>query len=162
MSYKREKVRLTFVIAEESERARMNEARKSLDFPEAHGGQRRMWVPALFFSGSPREGRSGRDVSLLTMVAAIGMIKRPNRAGDFLNRNPGSDSIQDQSMPTQAARKSSVRLARQPKLVPMEVPPRPNQSPSSPLRVLFFDHTAAQSGAEIAMLNLVRQLDRSK
>ncbi|MGA9800628.1 MAG: glycosyltransferase [Terriglobales bacterium] len=65
-------------------------------------------------------------------------------------------------MPTQAARKSSVPIARQPKLVPMEVPPRPNQSPSSPLRVLFFDHTAAQSGAEIAMLNLVRQLDRSK
>jgi glycosyltransferase involved in cell wall biosynthesis len=31
-----------------------------------------------------------------------------------------------------------------------------------PLRVLFFDHTAAQSGAEIAMLNLVRHLDPQK
>jgi glycosyltransferase involved in cell wall biosynthesis len=30
---------------------------------------------------------------------------------------------------------------------------------SAPLRVLFFDHTAAQSGAEIAMLNLVSRLD---
>lgn len=36
------------------------------------------------------------------------------------------------------------------------------QRSSAPLRVLFFDHTAAQSGAEIAMLNLVRYLDPQK
>ena len=32
----------------------------------------------------------------------------------------------------------------------------------SRIRVLFYDHTAAQSGAEIAMLNLVRGLDRAQ
>jgi glycosyltransferase involved in cell wall biosynthesis len=32
----------------------------------------------------------------------------------------------------------------------------------SPLRVLFFDHVAAESGGEIPLLNLVEQLDTSK
>jgi glycosyltransferase involved in cell wall biosynthesis len=65
-------------------------------------------------------------------------------------------------MPSQALRKSWVRLSRQRRLVPVEVPRRQEQSSSSPVRVLFLDHTAAQSGAEIAMLNLVRHLDRRK
>ena len=54
-----------------------------------------------------------------------------------------------------------MRLQSQRGVVPMEVPHRQVQSPR-PLRVLFFDHTAAQSGAEIAMLNLVRSLDTRK
>lgn len=44
----------------------------------------------------------------------------------------------------------------------MKVQRRQDLNSSSPIRVLFFDHTAAQSGAEIAMLNLVRHLDSSK
>jgi len=64
-------------------------------------------------------------------------------------------------MPSQALRKPSVRLPLRPKLVSVEVPRRQKTIPS-PLRVLFFDHTGAQSGAEIAMLNLVRHLDRAK
>ena len=34
------------------------------------------------------------------------------------------------------------------------------QGARTPIRVLFFDHTAARSGGEIALLNLVRHLDR--
>jgi glycosyltransferase involved in cell wall biosynthesis len=45
---------------------------------------------------------------------------------------------------------------------PMKVLRSQELSSSSPIRVLFFDHTAAQSGAEIAMLNLVRHLDSRK
>lgn len=55
-----------------------------------------------------------------------------------------------------------MRFPSQRGLVPKEVPHRQEQSSSSPIRVLFFDHTAAQSGAEIAMLNLVRHLDSRK
>jgi glycosyltransferase involved in cell wall biosynthesis len=39
---------------------------------------------------------------------------------------------------------------------------QPPQNPASPLRVLFFDHTAALGGGEIALLNLVRHLDPAK
>jgi glycosyltransferase involved in cell wall biosynthesis len=39
--------------------------------------------------------------------------------------------------------------------------PSERKAPSA-IRVLFFDHTAAQSGAEIAMLNLVSHLDLQK
>jgi glycosyltransferase involved in cell wall biosynthesis len=52
-------------------------------------------------------------------------------------------------------------LFNQSAAVPAEVPYTQERS-SSPIRVLFFDHTAAQSGAEIAMLNLVRNLDCRK
>jgi glycosyltransferase involved in cell wall biosynthesis len=44
----------------------------------------------------------------------------------------------------------------------MEVPHRDENDLSGPVRILFYDHTAAQSGAEIAMLNLVRHLDPRK
>jgi hypothetical protein len=54
-----------------------------------------------------------------------------------------------------------VRLLSKRCLIAMEAPYRQKQS-SPPIRVLFFDHTAAQSGAEIAMLNLVRHLDSWK
>jgi glycosyltransferase involved in cell wall biosynthesis len=53
-----------------------------------------------------------------------------------------------------------VRLPSQQGVV-ATAPGRPQQSCSA-IRVLFFDHTAAQSGAEIAMLNLVRNLDSRK
>jgi len=39
---------------------------------------------------------------------------------------------------------------------------RPEQGIASPIRVLFFDHTAALGGGEIALLNLVRHLDPAK
>lgn len=54
-----------------------------------------------------------------------------------------------------------MRLHSQPGVATMEVPHLREES-CPPLRVLFFDHTAAQSGAEIAMLNLVRHLDSRK
>jgi glycosyltransferase involved in cell wall biosynthesis len=41
-----------------------------------------------------------------------------------------------------------------------EVEVASQQERSGPLRVLFFSHTAAQGGAEIALLNLVLHLDR--
>jgi glycosyltransferase involved in cell wall biosynthesis len=69
-------------------------------------------------------------------------------------------------MPTQSqvARKASVLLPSQQGVAPLEVVHRKEQNPSLPIpiRVLFFDHTAALSGAEIAMLNLVRSLDARK
>jgi glycosyltransferase involved in cell wall biosynthesis len=63
---------------------------------------------------------------------------------------------------SQAIRRASVLLPDQPGAAPLEVVHCQEQTPSSPIRVLFFDHTAAQSGAEIAMLNLVRHLDSRK
>ena len=39
---------------------------------------------------------------------------------------------------------------------------RPGQGIASPIRVLFFDHTATLGGGEIALLNLVRHLDPAK
>ena len=67
-------------------------------------------------------------------------------------------------MQGQVARKASARPPRRQGVASatLEVVHRQEQSPSSPIRVLFFDHTAAQSGAEIAMLNLVRHLDSKK
>ncbi len=67
-------------------------------------------------------------------------------------------------MRSQVVRKASARLPRGQRVASatLEVVHRQEQSPSSPIRVLFFDHTAAQSGAEIAMLNLVRHLDSRK
>ncbi len=67
-------------------------------------------------------------------------------------------------MPTQSqvARRAAVRLPRRQDVAPLEVVHRGEETSSSPVRVLFFDHTAAQSGAEIAMLNLVRNLDTRK
>src|ERR1700736_4451726 len=44
----------------------------------------------------------------------------------------------------------------------MKPPNRPEQGVASPIRVLFFDHTAALGGGEIALLNLVRHLDPTK
>jgi glycosyltransferase involved in cell wall biosynthesis len=38
----------------------------------------------------------------------------------------------------------------------------PYRDGESPIRVLFFDHVAAESGGEIALLNLVEQLDSRK
>jgi len=67
-------------------------------------------------------------------------------------------------MPTQSqvARRAAVRLPGQQPVAALEVVHRAEEISSSPVRVLFFDHTAAQSGAEIAMLNLVRSLDTRK
>ncbi len=67
-------------------------------------------------------------------------------------------------MPTQSqvARRAAVGLPRQQQVASLEVVHRGEEISSSPVRVLFFDHTAAQSGAEIAMLNLVRNLDTRK
>src|SRR6476661_3648317 len=40
---------------------------------------------------------------------------------------------------------------------------RPNEAPALPaVRVLFVDHTAAMSGGEIALFNLLRFLDPAK
>jgi glycosyltransferase involved in cell wall biosynthesis len=44
----------------------------------------------------------------------------------------------------------------------MEATDQPPQSPASPIRVLFFDHTATLGGGEIALMNLVRHLDPRK
>lgn len=55
-----------------------------------------------------------------------------------------------------------MRLPSRRDVVPAEVPNPKQQRSVAPIRVLFFDHTAAQSGAEIAMLNLVRNLDTRK
>lgn len=55
-----------------------------------------------------------------------------------------------------------MRLSRRDGVVPGGHANHRGQRSSAPLRVLFFDHTAAQSGAEIAMLNLVRHLDSQK
>src|ERR1700687_3472352 len=63
---------------------------------------------------------------------------------------------------SQVLKRTAARLPSQPWVAPLEVVHRQEQSSSSPIRVLFFDHTAAQSGAEIAMLNLVRHLDPRK
>jgi glycosyltransferase involved in cell wall biosynthesis len=38
----------------------------------------------------------------------------------------------------------------------------PRQGPAFPIRVLFFDHTAALGGGEIALLNLVRHLNPTR
>ncbi len=63
---------------------------------------------------------------------------------------------------SQVARRAAVRLPGEPHVAPLEVVHRGEETSPAPLRVLFFDHTAAQSGAEIAMLNLVRNLDTRK
>lgn len=63
---------------------------------------------------------------------------------------------------SQVLKGAAVRLPSQHGVAALEVVHRQEQSSSSPIRVLFFDHTAAQSGAEIAMLNLVRHLDPRK
>jgi glycosyltransferase involved in cell wall biosynthesis len=44
----------------------------------------------------------------------------------------------------------------------MRATDQPPQGPASPIRVLFFDHTAVLGGGEIALLNLVRHLDPKK
>jgi glycosyltransferase involved in cell wall biosynthesis len=44
----------------------------------------------------------------------------------------------------------------------MEATDQPPQGPAFPIRVLFFDHTAALGGGEIALMNLVRHLDPKK
>src|ERR1700719_3562911 len=44
----------------------------------------------------------------------------------------------------------------------MNTADQPPRGVASPIRVLFFDHTAALGGGEIALLNLVRHLDPTK
>ncbi len=44
----------------------------------------------------------------------------------------------------------------------MKATDQPPRGPASPIRVLFFDHTAALGGGEIALLNLVRHLNPAK
>ncbi len=55
-----------------------------------------------------------------------------------------------------------AKMKRGPKaLAILEAMPAPG-SPSAPFRVLYFDHTAMLGGGEIALLNLVRYVDRQR
>ena len=87
-------------------------------------------------------------------------MRRQQRESDSLSLEFWKKQIMANQ--SQALKPEAVELPSPPVTAGLEVVHRQGQSAPSPLRVLFFDHTAAQSGAEIAMLNLVRELDPRK